>query len=394
MIFPLCAEKVFGHGGEAKDRATSINFENRNVTVEAQMNPADMSIGNFSNAFMKITFFDEDTEKAFRQVTYKLDVFKNGELLARKSFYAENGSIVIDIRPNDSCNDDLLWKCSKYYGTVNPIAGALYTLGQNNPVIEGPIFTRGGLYHINIEVIGAGSIRNNLLVPLVFDLYMSIAQEQHFTFEHHERTVPISVKTYFDDVTDLKYSEPKNKFSFSMPFDWNPDFAEKISYVHHELIIPKSFNHYDGANLVGVVDGVILERSVTLDPFTNDALTVHFIVNPAQVKMINEKLGESHMQKDMMNFELIKDTKIPKWIKNNAGWWCTNSISNDDFVLGMQYLIQSKIIQVNASQIQNPELILPPWVKQNACLWSENEILNQDFIQGIRYLIENNMVHI
>ena len=145
-----------------------------------------MTVGDFSNAFMKITFLDEGTGESFRQVTYAIDVYKKGELLARNNFYAENGTVTIDIRPNDSCNESLAWKCSKYYGAEHPIAGALYTFGQNNSVIDGPIFTKGGLYHIQVSVIGADSVRSNLLNPLEFDLYVTIAQEQIFYIEVSE----------------------------------------------------------------------------------------------------------------------------------------------------------------------------------------------------------------
>ena len=180
---PMFSVDVFGHGNPGVDRAPAIDFENKNVTVEARMNPSDMTVGDFSNAFMKIIFLDEDTEETFRQVTYAIDVYKKGELLARNSFYAENGTVTIDIRPNDICDESLVWKCSKYYGVVHPIAGALYTFGQNNPVIDGLIFVKGGLYHIKVSVIGADSVRSNLLNPLEFDLYVTIAQEQIFYIE-------------------------------------------------------------------------------------------------------------------------------------------------------------------------------------------------------------------
>ena len=176
----ILSADVFGHGGPGIDRAPAIDFENRNVTVEARMNPSDMTVGDFSNAFMKITFLDEDTEESFKQVTYAIDVYKKGELLARNNFYAEDGTITIDVRPNNSCDDPLVWKCNKYYGVEHPIAGALYTFGQNNPVIEGPIFTKGGLYHIKASILGVDSVRSNLLNPLEFDLYVTIAQEQIF----------------------------------------------------------------------------------------------------------------------------------------------------------------------------------------------------------------------
>ncbi|MDE1867865.1 MAG: peptidase, partial [Thaumarchaeota archaeon] len=38
--------------------------------------------------------------------------------------------------------------------------------------------------------------------------------------------------------------------------------------------------------------------------------------------------------------------QIPAWIKNSAGWWASNEISDDDFVKGVQYLISNGIIKV------------------------------------------------
>ena len=37
---------------------------------------------------------------------------------------------------------------------------------------------------------------------------------------------------------------------------------------------------------------------------------------------------------------------IPSWVKNNARWWSNDLISDNDFALGIQYLIESKIIIV------------------------------------------------
>ena len=38
--------------------------------------------------------------------------------------------------------------------------------------------------------------------------------------------------------------------------------------------------------------------------------------------------------------------RIPSWIKNNADWWARGLISDDDFVKGIQYLIEQGIISI------------------------------------------------
>ena len=42
-------------------------------------------------------------------------------------------------------------------------------------------------------------------------------------------------------------------------------------------------------------------------------------------------------------------SKIPDWVKNNAGWWVTDQISDTEFALSLQYLIQKGIILVDTS---------------------------------------------
>jgi len=42
----------------------------------------------------------------------------------------------------------------------------------------------------------------------------------------------------------------------------------------------------------------------------------------------------------------IEQTSIPAWIKNNAGWWATDQISDSSFLQGIQYLVQNGIIVV------------------------------------------------
>jgi hypothetical protein len=37
---------------------------------------------------------------------------------------------------------------------------------------------------------------------------------------------------------------------------------------------------------------------------------------------------------------------IPSWLKTNASWWADNRISDDDFVKGLQYLVNAGIVQV------------------------------------------------
>jgi len=37
---------------------------------------------------------------------------------------------------------------------------------------------------------------------------------------------------------------------------------------------------------------------------------------------------------------------VPAWVKNNAGWWADDSIDDNSFVQGIQYLIKEGIMKI------------------------------------------------
>jgi len=77
-----------------------------------------------------------------------------------------------------------------------------------------------------------------------------------------------------------------------------------------------------------------------------------------------------------------QDTQIPNWIKNVADWWADDQISENEFVTGIEYLINNNIILLDfvpcndkiQSQYGDTKSI-PDWIKNNASWWSDNLIV-------------------
>ena len=44
---------------------------------------------------------------------------------------------------------------------------------------------------------------------------------------------------------------------------------------------------------------------------------------------------------------------IPSWIKNTAGWWVEDKISETEFLRAIEYLIENKIIKITSTPIQD-----------------------------------------
>ncbi len=87
---------------------------------------------------------------------------------------------------------------------------------------------------------------------------------------------------------------------------------------------------------------------------------------------------------------------VPSWIQNNAEWWSKGLIGEDDFLSGIQYLINQGIIQVstsNASQTSSLPFV-PNWVKDTAGWWAEGKVTDQDFLNGIEFLVENQIIKV
>ena len=60
---------------------------------------------------------------------------------------------------------------------------------------------------------------------------------------------------------------------------------------------------------------------------------------------------------------IVHAQNVPDWVKNTAGWWATDAISETEFVNAIEYLVNDGIIQVTSSPaITNSETV-PDCVK-------------------------------
>ena len=79
---------------------------------------------------------------------------------------------------------------------------------------------------------------------------------------------------------------------------------------------------------------------------------------------------------------------IPSWIKNNAGWWASDQITDSDFVLGLQWLITEGIMSIPPTeQGAASDNVIPSWIKNNAEWWADGLIDNFAFVTGLQWLI-------
>ena len=85
---------------------------------------------------------------------------------------------------------------------------------------------------------------------------------------------------------------------------------------------------------------------------------------------------------------------VPDWVKNTAGWWATDAISETEFVNAIEFLAKENIIQVDISQTTETSQSVPDWVKNTAGWWATDIISETEFVNAIAYLIKIGIITI
>ena len=98
FTIPAIIPDVFAHG-LGGDQAEPITFGDMEVTVRTQLDPSDITIGYLDPTNMQIRFFDTLTDKNLDKVTYRVELWQSGELLARNLFYDNDGRLDVKIKP-------------------------------------------------------------------------------------------------------------------------------------------------------------------------------------------------------------------------------------------------------------------------------------------------------
>jgi len=116
-------------------------------------------------------------------------------------------------------------------------------------------------------------------------------------------------------------------------------FDMKNNYVEIFLIDPRGFKD----KFSTYADGPNGEFSFVL-PFDHFSFKGEYSVKRTNVI---EDIGLVTFQiKDASEKPISEENTIPAWVKNNADWWSQGLITDDDFVKGIQYLVEQGIIVV------------------------------------------------
>ena len=118
------------------------------------------------------------------------------------------------------------------------------------------------------------------------------------------------------------------------------------------------------------------------------------IISAAVVKISGQNLDEI-LDKIDPKMRPSSENKIPDWVKNNAGWWADGSISESDFLKGIEFLIKDGIIQVPPTTVSGESSKgVPIWVKNNAGWWAKGITTDDEFINTVQHLMSLGLISV
>ena len=86
-------------------------------------------------------------------------------------------------------------------------------------------------------------------------------------------------------------------------------------------------------------------------------------------------------------------SKIPNWIKLNANWWATDQISDDEFLEGIDFLIQKELVSSPMEYTSDDsKQKIPQWLKFPANWWATDQISDDEFLKIIEILIQRQKI--
>ncbi len=227
----------------------------------------------------------------------------------------------------------------------------------------------------------------------------------------NEDTIEVLKQNGFTHLTAAWFSDSPPYLEENKSFYRFPQFAETGSYDSSQnriIGIPANQTFTDVVSAIEKNGFAVITMHPQEFAIFDGGESVN-IINEEQIKelknLINmirsENISILHLGEIQYNMFKVTDDKlvissesyvIPKWIKNNAGWWRDGHLDDSSFVNGIQFLINEGIMEIPPTHQGLGGTDIPPWVKNNAGWWAENRISDDDFVNGITYLVNQGII--
>ncbi len=219
-----------------------------------------------------------------------------------------------------------------------------------------------------------------------------------YDYEHKKASIEIY---YLQVNVNAVQNETRDANYIYTTTNWIPYYtgyaigdAQLGMILRHEIGHALGLGHFfsnDPAKLPQWIRGYVSLPSIMI-PTVIAIGNTHFDITPYDISEIKSKYGNNGFGETAVQ----NPTLIPDWIKTNAKSWTKGSLTNDDFIKGLKYLIKEKIINASSTNLVSSQSStqIPSWLKNNAGWWADNQISDDEFVKGIQYLIQYGIIKI
>ena len=190
----------------------------------------------------------------------------------------------------------------------------------------------------------------------------------------------------FEETPDWKDARARIEISVQQDeiqvYDKENIFAE-VNITSEKVTDP--YNDNKSLDLLDVTLSIIFAK--TMEPSHIGIQTIDYMTNYDMV----------YFEKALMVLptENTISQQVPEWVKNTAGWWAEDKISEGEFVDGIEFLINEQIVDnVQTDSVISKSSDVPTWVKNTAGWWAEDKISEGEFVKGIEYLVKTGIIQV
>ncbi|MGD1838519.1 MAG: hypothetical protein ACPKPY_10745 [Nitrososphaeraceae archaeon] len=300
---------VYGHG-LSSDTSIPVAVNDKQLVVETILRPALIENIDSIDPHFILRFYDESTNTTLSNLNYDLSVKFDEKTLFDGCFESSNGLIRFDLFPVSNISTSKLMTNDK---NDLDLSKCIVYQDEKPLQLESQIMTQGGLYHIEI-LLKQNSQGLSLDKDLKFDLFVSIATIFKYV-DSENPSEPLLIKSYYDKVNNINFDRQNNSLSFDMPFNWDFDYLQQMSFLHEEVIIPKSLEFSKTNGYGASINNIALSsRSVIVDDFSDtDNRVVHVLVNKDELDKLWRQLSANNLiQNQNLHLDLYS-IAVPKF---------------------------------------------------------------------------------
>jgi hypothetical protein len=246
-------------------------------------------------------------------------------------------------------------------------------------VINDQGFVLGGF----TNTLQTSTIKTDTPVTMTFTIYTT-DKIQHFSLYTNLRDANDSIpksdtQILYNDGKDLKIIDPNGFFSDAKITVTEEEEDSVKKYVTVEMTFAKEM---DTSHIITRIWDSKLRSG---DTHLLDAIKII----PEEPEFVPIPQATEKVQ-----VEELKSQTIPKWVKSNAEWWVDQQIGDEDFVAGIQYMVNNGIMYIPNTEPVNSVTEIPDWIKTSTQWWVDNQISDDDFVKAMEWLVANGVLRI